>query len=168
MEQKMKTALYPGTFDPVTFGHMDVFRRAASLVDKLVVGIAINSDKAPLFSFDERAEMVNKAASIINQEVDIEVCAYPFSNLLIDCAKEVGANIIIRGLRAVSDFEYEYQMVGMNRALNAEVETVFLMADAQCQAISSKLVKEIFRLGGDVDKFVPPFVITELAEKFNT
>lgn len=163
----MKTALYPGTFDPVTFGHIDIFRRAASLVDRLVVGIAINNDKAPLFNFDERADMVNKAATLVNQQVDIEVKAHPFSNLLVDCAIEVEASIIIRGLRAVSDFEYEYQMVGMNRALNSEIETVFLMADARCQAISSKLVKEISRLGGNVNKFVPSFVSVALANKFH-
>ncbi len=164
----MKTALYPGTFDPVTFGHIDVFRRAAALVDRLVVGIAVNSDKGPLFSFEERAEMVSEAACLVNKEVDIDVRARPFQNLLVDCAEEVGASIIIRGLRAVSDFEFEYQMVGMNRALNSEIETVFLMADARCQAISSKLVKEIARLGGDVDKFVPPFVGNALREKYRS
>ena len=162
----MKTALYPGTFDPVTFGHIDVFRRAAALVDRLVVGIAINSDKRPLFTFEERAAMVNEAAMMVNREVEIEVRAHPFDNLLVDCAEQVGAGIIIRGLRAVSDFEYEYQMVGMNRALNSEIETVFLMADARCQAISSKLVKEISRLGGDVNNFVPPFVGHALRQKF--
>lgn len=163
----MTTALYPGTFDPVTYGHIDVFRRAAALADRLVVGIAINSEKRPLFSFEERARMVDEAASLITDEVRIEVSSHPFRNLLVDCAEEVGASIIIRGLRAVSDFEYEYQMVGMNRALNSEIETVFLMADAKCQAISSKLVKEIARLGGDVDKFVPFFVARALQEKFS-
>lgn len=162
----MKTALYPGTFDPVTYGHLDIFRRAAALVDKLVVGIAINSEKSPLFNFEDRARMVSEAAKLVNHEVQLEICAHPFRNLLVDCANEVGASLIIRGLRAVSDFEYEYQMVGMNRTLNADIETVFLMADARCQAISSKLVKEIARLGGDVDPFVPPFVSKALYAYF--
>lgn len=162
----MKTALYPGTFDPVTYGHLDIFRRASALVDKLVVGIAINSEKSPLFDFEDRARMVSEAAKLVNHDVKLQICAHPFRNLLVDCANEVGASLIIRGLRAVSDFEYEYQMVGMNRALNADIETVFLMADARCQAISSKLVKEIARLGGDVDPFVPPFVSQALYAHF--
>ena len=163
----MKVALYPGTFDPVTYGHLDIIRRAAALVDKLVVGIAINSEKSPLFNFEERAAMISQAAELINREVKIDIYAHPFRNLLVDCANDVGASIIIRGLRAVSDFEYEYQMVGMNRTLNADIETVFLMADARCQAISSRLVKEIARLGGDVSPFVPPFVAHSLNKHFD-
>ncbi len=161
----MMVALYPGTFDPVTYGHIDIFRRAAALVDRLIVGIAVNADKDPLFNFEERAAMVSEAAHLVNRDVAIEVTAHPFDNLLVDCATEVGARLIIRGLRAVSDFEFEYQMVGMNRALNAEIETVFLMADARCQSISSKLVKEISRLGGDVSNFVPDFVADALYRK---
>ena len=161
----MKTGLYPGTFDPVTFGHIDVFQRAAALVDHLVVGVAINSDKTPLFSLEERVNMVTEAAALLGNDTGLTVTAHPFENLLVDCAREVGATLIIRGLRAVSDFEYEYQMVGMNRALNANVETVFLMADARSQAISSKLVKEIARLGGNVEKFVPEFARDALTRK---
>ncbi len=161
----MKTGLYPGTFDPVTFGHIDVFRRAAALVDHLVVGVAVNRDKSPLFELEERVSMVEKAASMLDCELGLIVTAHPFENLLIDCAKEVGAGIIIRGLRAVSDFEYEFQMVGMNRALDSSIETVFLMADARSQSISSKLVKEIFWLGGPVDKFVPDYVREALRTK---
>ncbi|AKS46244.1 Phosphopantetheine adenylyltransferase [Octadecabacter temperatus] len=152
----MRIGLYPGTFDPVTLGHVDIIRRACSLVDKLVIGVAINRDKGPLFSLEERVAMIEAECAILSEETGCEIVAHPFENLLIDCAKDVGAGIIIRGLRAVADFEYEYQMVGMNRQLDDTVETVFLMAEAQHQAIASKLVKEIARLGGDVSKFVTP------------
>jgi len=161
----MRTGLYPGTFDPVTKGHGDIFRRAAKLVDKLVVGVAINRDKGPLFSLDERVAMVEAAVAPVARDTGVQIVAHPFENLLIDCARDVGAGIIIRGLRAVADFEYEFQMVGMNRALDDDIEMVFLMAGAQHQAIASKLVKEIARLGGDVSKFVSPQVDKALAEK---
>ena len=161
----MRTGLYPGTFDPVTNGHLDIFRRAAGLVDHLVVGVAINADKGPLFSLDERVAMVEAAARPITAATGTTITAHPFENLLIDCAREVGASLIIRGLRAVADFEYEFQMVGMNRRLDPGVETVFLMAEAQHQAIASKLVKEIARLGGDVSDFVPPDVMDKLLAK---
>ena len=158
----MRVALYPGTFDPITFGHTDIIRRASVLVDKLVIGVAINRDKKPLFSLEERVAMINA----LSKETGTQIIAHPFENLLIDCAHDVGAQIIVRGLRAVADFEYEFQMVGMNRTLDASVETVFLMADAKRQAIASKLVKEIARLDGDVSKFVPPHVNTALIERF--
>ncbi|MCL4168229.1 UNVERIFIED_CONTAM: hypothetical protein GTU68_020195 [Idotea baltica] len=161
----MRIGLYPGTFDPVTLGHVDIIRRACSLVDKLVIGVAINRDKGPLFSLEERVAMIEAECAILSEETGCEIVAHPFENLLIDCAKDVGASIIIRGLRAVADFEYEYQMVGMNRQLDDTVETVFLMAEAQHQAIASKLVKEIARLGGDVSKFVTPPVRAALAER---
>ncbi|MEY1555710.1 pantetheine-phosphate adenylyltransferase [Yoonia sp. R2331] len=154
----MRTGLYPGTFDPLTNGHSDIIRRACSLVDRLVIGVAINRDKGPMFSLEERVEMVRAEAVPLGQNAGCEIVVHPFENLLIDCARDVGASVIVRGLRAVADFEYEYQMVGMNRALDDSIETVFLMAEAQHQAIASKLVKEIARLGGDVGKFVSPAV----------
>ena len=163
----MRVGLYPGTFDPITLGHIDIIRRAASLVDKLVIGVAINRDKGPLFTLEERVALIEDECAALARETGIEIVVHPFENLLIDCAKDVGAGIIIRGLRAVADFEYEYQMVGMNRQLDDSVETVFLMAEAQHQAIASKLVKEIARLGGDVSKFVTPPVSAALIERFN-
>lgn len=152
----MRTALYPGTFDPITLGHIDIIQRASVLVDRLVIGVAINRDKGPLFSLEERVAMIEAECAKLSEQTGTEIVAHPFENLLIDCAKDVGAQIIVRGLRAVTDFEYEYQMVGMNRALDASIETVFLMADLKHQAIASKLVKEIARLDGDVSKFVTP------------
>lgn len=161
----MRIGLYPGTFDPITLGHLDIIRRGASLVDRLVIGAAINRDKGPLFSLEERVAMIEQETRVVAEETGTEILVHPFENLLIDCARDVGATIIIRGLRAVADFEYEYQMVGMNRALDDSVETVFLMAEARHQAIASKLVKEISRLGGDVSKFVSPAVRDALAAK---
>ncbi|EYD72422.1 pantetheine-phosphate adenylyltransferase [Limimaricola hongkongensis] len=154
----MRIGLYPGTFDPVTLGHTDIIRRACTLVDRLVIGVAINRDKGPLFSLDERVAMIEAETAPIAAACGCEIVVHPFENLLIDAANDVGAQMIIRGLRAVADFEYEYQMVGMNRMLDKSVETVFLMAEARHQAIASKLVKEIARLGGDVSSFVPPGV----------
>ncbi|MEH6646228.1 pantetheine-phosphate adenylyltransferase [Sulfitobacter sp.] len=162
----MRVGLYPGTFDPITLGHIDIIRRAASLVDKLVIGVAINRDKGPLFTLEERVDLIEEECEALAKETGIEIVAHPFENLLINCAQDVGASLIIRGLRAVADFEYEYQMVGMNRLLNKEIETVFLMAEAQHQAIASKLVKEIARLDGDVSKFVTPRVNAELKARF--
>ncbi|MBO9401688.1 pantetheine-phosphate adenylyltransferase [Shimia sp. R9_3] len=161
----MRTALYPGTFDPITLGHIDIIRRATQLVDRLVIGVAINRDKGPLFSLEERVAMIEGQCAKLAEETGVEILVHPFENLLIDCAKEVGAQIIVRGLRAVTDFEYEYQMVGMNRALDASIETVFLMADLKHQAIASKLVKEIARLDGDVSKFVPSAVNEALLDR---
>ncbi len=154
----MRIGLYPGTFDPVTYGHTDIIRRACTLFDRLVIGVAINRDKGPLFSLDERVAMIEAETNPIAEASGTEIMVHPFENLLIDCARDVGASVIIRGLRAVADFEYEYQMVGMNRVLDKSVETVFLMAEARHQAIASKLVKEIARLGGDVSSFVPDAV----------
>ncbi len=158
----MRVGLYPGTFDPITLGHTDIIRRACALVDRLVIGVAINTGKGPVFSLEERVAMVEAECANLTAETGTEIIAHPFENLLIDCAHDVGAQIIIRGLRAVTDFEYEYQMVGMNRAMDASVETVFLMAEAKYQAIASKLVKEIAKLGGDVSKFVSPSVKDQL------
>jgi pantetheine-phosphate adenylyltransferase len=162
----MRIGLYPGTFDPITLGHLDIIKRACTLVDRLVIGVAINRDKGPLFSLDERVALVEAESATLSERFGVEIVAHPFENLLIDCARDVGAQIIIRGLRAVADFEYEYQMVGMNRALDDKIETVFLMAEARHQAIASKLVKEIARLGGDVGKFVTPAVNARLREHF--
>lgn len=161
----MRIGLYPGTFDPVTLGHMDIIKRAAKLVDRLVIGVAINGDKGPLFNLQERVAMIEAECAALG-DVNCEFKVHPFENLLIDCARDVGANVIVRGLRAVADFEYEFQMVGMNRALDDTVETVFLMADARRQAIASRLVKEIARLGGDVSKFVPARVNEALRQKY--
>lgn len=164
----MRIGLYPGTFDPITMGHIDIIRRAAVLVDRLVLGVAINRDKGPLFSLEERVAMIEAECVSLTEQTGIEILVHPFENLLIDCAEDVGADIIVRGLRAVADFEYEFQMVGMNRALNDKVETVFLMAEARHQAIASKLVKEIARLDGDVSKFVTAPVRIALMEKYRS
>lgn len=161
----MRTGLYPGTFDPITLGHLDIIERGCALVDRLVIGVAINRDKGPLFSLEERVEMVEAECAVLSKKTGCEIVVHPFENLLIHCAHDVGASVIIRGLRAVADFEYEYQMVGMNRALDSSVETVFLMAEARHQAIASKLVKEIARLEGDVSKFVTPPVNKRLLAK---
>ncbi|GIX15700.1 MAG: phosphopantetheine adenylyltransferase [Paracoccaceae bacterium] len=161
----MRIGLYPGTFDPITLGHLDVVRRALKLVDRLVIGVAINRDKGPFFSLEERVEMVERECAHLARASGVEIVAHPFENLLIDCARDVGASLIVRGLRAVSDFEYEFQMVGMNRMMNDDIETVFLMADARHQAIASRLVKEIARLGGDIDPFVPPAVAEALRRR---
>ena len=163
----MRVGLYPGTFDPVTLGHSDIIERAGSLVDVLVIGVAINRDKGPLFTLDERVAMVEEECQRLSANVSCQFKVHPFENLLIDCARDVGASVIVRGLRAVADFEYEFQMVGMNRALDDSIETVFLMADARRQAIASKLVKEISRLGGDVTQFVPPEVNKRLMQKLH-
>ncbi len=162
----MRTGLYPGTFDPITRGHIDIIKRACTLVDRLVIGVAINRDKSPLFSLEDRVAMVEAEAAFWSRRTGTEIVAHPFENLLIDCAVDVGAQMIVRGLRAVADFEYEYQMVGMNRLLNDQIETVFLMAEAQHQAIASKLVKEIARLGGDVSAFVTEPVNDALKARF--
>jgi pantetheine-phosphate adenylyltransferase len=161
---KQRVGLYPGTFDPITNGHIDIIERASKLVDKLVIGVAINRDKGPLFSLPERVEMVERETARFT--VDLEIVVRPFDTLLMKFAEEVGAQVIVRGLRAVSDFEYEFQMVGMNQKLNPNIETVFLMADPTCQAIASRLVKEIARLKGEVSQFVPADVERRLKAKY--
>jgi pantetheine-phosphate adenylyltransferase len=160
---KKRIGLYPGTFDPVTNGHLDIVRRAVKLVDKLVIGVAVNRGKGPMFSLDERVEMMMAEAAPFAGET--EIVAAPYETLLMSFAQEVGAKIIIRGLRAVADFEYEFQMTAMNQRLNSEIETVFLMADPRHQAIASRLVKEIAILGGDITPFVTPAVAARLREK---
>ena len=162
----MRIGFYPGTFDPITLGHGDIIRRALRLVDKLVVGVAINRDKGPLFTLEERVELLHADIDLVCGDDAERVEIEPFEDLLMDRAQIVNANVIIRGLRAVSDFEYEFQMVGMNRALNDDIETVFLMAEAEHQAIASRLVKENARLGGDVGNFVTPRVKEALRAKY--
>ena len=154
----LRTAVYPGTFDPPTLGHMDIIARAARLVDRLVIGVTTNPSKSPMFSLDERLAMIVREAATV--EGPIEVVA--FDSLLIDFAAAQGAQLIVRGLRAVADFEYEYQMAGMNQQLSETVETVFLMADVALQPIASRLVKEIALYGGDISRFVPPTVNHEV------
>lgn len=157
----MRIGLYPGTFDPVTNGHMDIIGRAMKLVDRLVVGVAQNDDKGPLFTTAERVEMVRAEVA----RFDADIIVKPFSSLLMHFAEELDANVIVRGLRAVADFEYEFQMTAMNQRLNQDIETVFLMADPRHQAIASRLVKEIARLDGAIDSFVSPAVAAAVRDK---
>jgi pantetheine-phosphate adenylyltransferase len=158
-----RVGLYPGTFDPITNGHTDIIGRAVKLVDRLVIGVAINAGKGPMFSLDERVEIIRaETANLVDRA---EIVVQPFEGLLMHFAREVGANIIVRGLRAVADFEYEFQMTAMNQQLDREIETVFLMADPRHQAIASRLVKEIAALGGDISKFVSPLVAERLLKK---
>jgi pantetheine-phosphate adenylyltransferase len=158
-----RVGLYPGTFDPIHNGHMDLIRRAVKLVDTLVVGIAINAGKGPMFSLDERVAIAEEAVHPLRNSTEIVVT--PFEGLTMHFAREVGANIIVRGLRAVADFEFEFQMTAMNQQLDRDIETVFLMADPRHQAIASKLIKEIAVLGGDVTPFVSPAVKARLIER---
>jgi pantetheine-phosphate adenylyltransferase len=153
-----RIGVYPGTFDPITLGHMDILRRGAKLVDRLVVGVTTNPSKSPMFSLDERMTMVQREVNGIGG--DITVVA--FDSLLMDFAEREGASMIVRGLRAVADFEYEYQMAGMNQQLNDRIETVFLMADVSLQPIASRLVKEIALYGGTISRFVTPAVEGEV------
>jgi pantetheine-phosphate adenylyltransferase, bacterial len=161
---KRRIGVYPGTFDPITNGHLDIIQRASRLVDHLIVGVARNAGKGPLFSTDERVAMVQEDLAALNNGASIEVQA--FDTLLMQFAVEMNANVIIRGLRAVSDFEYEFQMAGMNARLNPKVETMFLMASEKHQFISSRFVKEIGRLGGDISSFVSPRVSAHLVKRF--
>ena len=156
----MRIGVYPGTFDPLTLGHMDIIRRGAKLVDKLVIGVATNPSKSPMFTLAERKAQVHREVEGIGT---VEVT--DFDALLMKFAESQGATVIIRGLRAVADFEYEYQMAGMNQQLNARIETVFLMADVALQPIASKLVKEIAVYGGDIRKFVTPRVAADVVQR---
>jgi pantetheine-phosphate adenylyltransferase len=154
----MRTGVYPGTFDPITRGHMDIIRRGAKLVDRLVIGVTTNPSKNPMFSVEERLASVEREVRGIGGDITV----VSFDSLLMDFATREGASIIVRGLRAVADFEYEYQMAGMNQQLNDRIETVFLMADVSLQPIASRLVKEIALYGGDISRFVGPAVAQEV------
>ncbi len=154
-----RVAVYPGTFDPVTNGHLDIITRAARLVDRLVIGVAINIGKGPLFPLDERVALVAEECEAVSQRTGTPIEVVSFKTLLIDFARASSARIIIRGLRAVSDFDYEFQMAGMNYRLDPAIETVFLTASEHHQFISSRFVKEIARLGGDVSSFVPALTL---------
>jgi pantetheine-phosphate adenylyltransferase len=159
----MKVAVYPGTFDPITLVHLDIIRRGAHLVDKLVIGVTTNPSKEPMFAVEERLAMVRREVKGIPGKIEV----VEFGSLLMDFAEQQGATAILRGLRAVADFEYEFQMAGMNQQLNDNIETVFLMADASLQPIASKLVKEIARFGGAIDKFVTPAVAEDVRRHLN-
>ena len=160
-QPKARIGVYPGTFDPITLGHMDIIRRAAHLVDRLVIGVTTNPSKSPMFSVEERLAMVEREVLAVEDGAELRIVS--FDSLLMDFAVREGASMIVRGLRAVADFEYEYQMAGMNQQLNDRIETVFLMADVSLQPIASRLVKEIARYGGAIDKFVPPAVAKDVA-----
>jgi pantetheine-phosphate adenylyltransferase len=153
-----RIGVYPGTFDPITLGHMDIIRRGAKLVDRLIIGVTTNPSKSPMFTVDERMATVRREVGEIGGAIEV----VSFDALLMKFAQDQGASVIIRGLRAVADFEYEYQMAGMNQQLNADIETVFLMADVALQPIASKLVKEIAIYGGDIGRFVRPSVKVEV------
>ncbi len=161
MSRRPHIGVYPGTFDPITLGHIDIIRRGSHLVDRLVIGVTTNPSKEPMFSVAERLEMVRREVSELAPNIDV----VEFDSLLMDFAEAQGASLILRGLRAVADFEYEYQMAGMNQHLNDDIETVFLMADVSLQPIASRLVKEIARYGGDISKFVTPGVAADVEMK---
>lgn len=157
-----RIGVYPGTFDPITLGHLDIIRRGAKLVDQLIIGVTTNPSKNPMFTPEERMDMVSREVAM--QGID-NVSVMGFNALLMKFAEKQGANVIVRGLRAVADFEYEYQMAGMNQQLNDRIETVFLMADVSLQPIASKLVKEIALFGGDIANFVTPTVRDEVVDR---
>src|SRR5436305_6253865 len=159
----MKVAVYPGTFDPITLGHLDIIRRGAHLVDKLVIGVTTNPSKEPMFTVVERLDIVGREIADIPGNIEV----VEFDSLLMDFAETQGASMILRGLRAVADFEYEFQMAGMNQQLNDNIETVFLMADVTHQPIASKLVKEIARYGGSIEKFVTTAVAADIRRHMN-
>ncbi len=163
--KKLRVGLYPGTFDPVTNGHLDVIARAARLLDKLVVGVAINTGKGPLLTLEERVELVEAEIARIATQHGMVIEVMPFDTLLIDFARRVGASMIVRGLRAVTDFDYEFQMAGMNYRMAPDVETVFLMASETHQFIASRLVKEVAMLGGDISSFVPPLTLQRVLQR---
>jgi pantetheine-phosphate adenylyltransferase len=166
--KKLRVGLYPGTFDPVTNGHLDVISRAARLLDKLVVGVAINTGKGPLLSLAERVELVEAEIANIATQNGMAIEVMPFDTLLVDFARTVGASIIVRGLRAVSDFDNEFQMAGMNYRMAPDIETVFLMASERHQFIASRLVKEVAMLGGDIASFVSPLTLERVTKRLRS
>lgn len=167
MGNKRRIGLYPGTFDPITFGHIDIIKRSAKLVDHLILGISTNPSKSPLFDLEERVETVRRETAFITEDTGVAIEIKPFNCLLMTFAEKVKATVIVRGLRAVSDFEYEFQMTAMNYKLNPDIETIFLMAEPAYQAIASRLVKEIARFDGDISSFVPKAVRDEVLAKMN-
>ncbi len=160
-----RVGVYPGTFDPVTNGHLDIIKRGLGLVDKLVIGVATNPSKDPLFSLEERVAVVERETRTLGENAGVTIEVVQFDELLMKFAERVGADIIIRGLRAVADFEYEFQMTGMNYQINPDIETVFLMADPKYQTIASRLVKEVAMYGGNIAPFVPGRVAEEVVTK---
>lgn len=158
--------IYAGTFDPVTNGHIDIIQRATKVLDHLIVGVAINAGKGPLFNLDERVKMLEDEMKTLAHSAECTIEVKAFRGLLVNFAAQSGASIVVRGLRAASDFEYEFQLTGMNGQLNSDIETVFLMASPECQFISSRLVKEIAALGGEIGPFVPTKVRQHLVDKF--
>lgn len=161
-----RVGLYPGTFDPVTMGHLDIIGRGMKLVDRLIIGVAVSEAKKPLFQLEDRIQMMIEECGKLEGPGRATIEVKPFDKLLMHFAEEEEVNVIVRGLRAVSDFEYEFQMTAMNEQLNREIETVFLMADVQHQAVASRLVKEIARFGGNITPFVTPGVKERLLEKY--
>lgn len=159
MSERPRIGLYPGTFDPVTNGHLDVIARAARLLDKLVIGVSVSTGKGPLFTLDERVELTRAEIAFLDGRDGMAIEVVPFEGLLVQFAREIGACMIVRGLRAVTDFDYEFQMAGMNYRLAPDIETVFLMASESHQFIASRLVKEVAALGGDIASFVPALTL---------
>jgi pantetheine-phosphate adenylyltransferase len=164
-KKSARIGLYPGTFDPVTNGHLDVIARAARLLDKLVVGVSISAGKGPMFSLEERSEMVRAEIASIADKNGMLIEVMPFEGLLIDFARKAGASMIVRGLRAVTDFDFEFQMFGMNYRMAPDIETIYLMASERHQFIASRLVKEVAILGGDITSFVPPLTFERVMKR---
>ena len=162
----MKTAVYPGTFDPITYGHIDVIKKSLKIFDKLIVATTDNNDKEYFFSLEERIDIINNSLFKDLKFNKKKIKVSSFNNLKINLCKKYNASAIIRGLRAVSDFEYEFQLAGMNKKLNTNIETMFLMSDVENQIISSKFVKEIANLGGNIDRFVTKYVVKKLKNKY--
>jgi len=162
----MRVGLYPGSFDPVTYGHVDIVRRAAHLVDKLVIAVGTHHDKHPLFTAEERVKLTTEVLTPVAKEIGLKLAVTTYGNLTVDAAKDAGANVVIRGLRDAGDFDYEMQMAGMNQALAPEIETVFLASSPEARHIAASLVRQIAAMGGDVSSFVPQVVTAALEKKF--
>jgi len=162
----MRVGLYPGSFDPVTYGHVDIVRRAAHLVDKLVIAVGTHHDKHPLFTAEERVKLTSDVLTPVAKEVGLELAVTTYDNLTVDAAKDAGATVVIRGLRDAGDFDYEMQMAGMNQALAPEIETVFLASSPEERHIAASLVRQIAAMGGDISSFVPKVVAAALKKKF--